>query len=260
MYNNGANNTYNKSAPTIYMRPEVMQKVMAYYRLIDDVHKGAEISGLGLVQDWEGDLLVHDFMLFKQEVTAGDTELDPAELAAWLSDMLTTGLDPELVRLWWHKHPIQGWSTIDDANIERMNNENWLLSLVHTPQGLLARLDLYKPFRCTLDNLQIMELTEKNTTLDETIKTEIKEKVSRKNYGGTVTQFGLTGSYVHSDNYYQDSKKNGNRPSAVGETNDDYFARLADRDWEKYYSWDEYERELEELGEPTPKTPYKGVI
>lgn len=254
MYINGYNTNFNGQGPVVYMLPATMAKVMAYYRMIDEVHKGLEISGLGMVVEWEGDLLVHDFLLFKQEATGGDTELDPAELAEWLTAMIESGQDPELIRLWWHKHPIQGWSSIDTDNIERMNNGNWLLSLVHCPNGLLARLDLYKPFRCTLDNLQIVELVEHDKKLDEDIKAEITAKVSRKWAGqGTVTQWKGGHQMSYSGVPFSDTngsggggKKKGKQqdPNTSGnETNDDEFwSNLADSQWESYYRWDEYDR------------------
>lgn len=254
MYVNGHNTNFNGHGPVVYMLPATMAKIMAYYRLIDDVHKGLEISGLGMVVEWEGDLLVHDFLLFKQEATGGDTELDPTELAEWLTALLESGQDPELIRLWWHKHPIQGWSTIDTDNIERMNNGAWLLSLVHCPNGLLARLDLYKPFRCTLDNLQIMELVEPDKKLDEDIKAEITAKVSRK-WGGTVTQWKGQGGQMSYTRPFSDTngsndtggKKKGKQQdpntSASGtETNDEFWSDLADSEWESHYRWDEYDR------------------
>lgn len=253
MYLNGYNGSFNANGPTVYMAKEVMQKLMAYYRLIDDVHKGAEISGLGLVTDWEGDLLVHDFLLFKQEVTGGDTELDPKELSLWLEDMIQQDIDTSQIRLWWHKHPIQGWSSIDTSNIERMNNDNWLLSIVHTPQGLLARIDTYKPFRMTVDNLQIVELAEADKSLDATIKAEIKDKVSRKSYTVTTTQFGQ-GSYVTKD--WNGSKKNEPGPSANEITRrDDYFASLADREWENHYGWETYYRDVPTSGQKDKEDP-----
>lgn len=239
MYLNGNNTSCNDEFPVVYITPDALYKLNAYYRIIDKVRVNSEISGLGVAQSWENDILISEVILLKQESTPGDTELDDRELSRWLTELIELEQDPSLYRLWWHKHPIDGWSSTDNNNIEKMNNNNWLVSIVHTPRGLRARLDLYSPFRAVMDDLRIVELVETDHSLDDAIKKEIEEKVSEKKY-----PVYKPGSYAAG---MQAILKEGKKiESGIGEKKEtgdaEFYENLANSDWESFWDWEPYTR------------------
>ena len=110
-----------------------------------------EFSCLGQVTD---DLLAHDIQLFDQVCTAGSTELDQQALAKFLCKHN----QPEKVRLWCHSHARFGvfWSPQDETCIDGLANESFLLSIVvNKKRDVKVRLDIWHPFRVTLDDLPL---------------------------------------------------------------------------------------------------------
>lgn len=246
------------SFPTVYIDTLALQKLTAYYK-----YAKGELSGLGVAEvSAEGDVIVSDAFIFEQECSYSETELNPEALSKWITEIIRIGQDPSRFRLWFHVHPIEGWSGVDDKNIEGLNNGEWLLSIVKTPSGLLARLDLYAPFRVTLDQLNIRELRDTNSDLELQIEQEVKQKVKAKVWQGhMIGQQGQmwqpgTGVWVKTKagEWVQgadDQKKliapstsgtnSPNTPESMAER-DKFFEALAESDWENYYEWSEQQR------------------
>ena len=176
-----------KRTPEIYITPEAKSKLDLYIRLCPD-----EISGLGKVERFDNVFLVRDIYLLQQEVTAGSTDLDPEAVAKFLLKAVQDGIDTVTLSLWWHSHVNMGtfWSGTDTATIERFQNEA-MLSIVGNKKGeYLTRLDIYNPFRFHFDELTLTVYNAVDETLEEVIKHEIKEKVSKKFYVPTQTTAG----------------------------------------------------------------------
>lgn len=230
--------------PTVYIQPLALEKLRLYCK-----HAGHnEISGLGIARADEGELVVDDVFLFEQEVTSGETELDTVALAKWDYEIRRANGDPTLYRLLWHKHPINGWSGTDEKGIEAMNNGEWLLSIAHTPNGWQCRLDIFKPFRVTMDGLTLLELTVPNYALDKELEAEVKQKVKTKTYG-TPTWVGVGtlnwerapgGAWIRKDEKKEPltiTIPGTVAPSTIDTGHDEFFEALADKDWESYYDW-----------------------
>jgi hypothetical protein len=110
-----------------------------------------EFSCLGVVDD---DLGVHDVQLFDQVCTPASTDLDQQALARFLVDHQ----QPELVRAWIHSHGNLSvfWSQQDDACIEGLANESFLVSIVvNKRRDLRCRIDIFQPTRLTLDEVPV---------------------------------------------------------------------------------------------------------
>lgn len=155
-----------------------------------------EISGLGVVEKLaNGDLYVPDIYLFEQRVTGTETQLDPKDVDKFYDDMLASipENDPEAreemfdkigkIKLWWHSHVNMGvfWSGTDVATQNSLDIdqdvENWWLSIVGNKKGeRKAKLNVYKPHKMFLDDLEIV--VEEDKDLREQIKKEIEEKVT----------------------------------------------------------------------------------
>ena len=240
------------SVPDVYIQTDALEKLKAYYKYAE--HK--EICGLGKVYIEQGQLVVEDVILLEQEVSGSEANFDRDAIAKWHYELIQEGLDPSEYRLCWHKHPITGWSTTDDKCIEDMNNGEWMLNLVKQSNGqFLFRLDLYAPFRITMDNLTWYELRDTDEALDQQCKEEVKAKVKQKTYAVPAS----SGGYVYSSDgksgwsMKKEEKKNespnGNQgqlglPSETnaGSDGDKFFESLADTDWESYYSWSDKQK------------------
>lgn len=155
-----------------------------------------EISGLGVVEKLSnGDLYVPDIFLFEQTVTGTETQLKTNDIDKFYETFLTQATEAQTpeekekifddigkIKLWWHSHVNMGvfWSATDVATQNSLDVdtdvENWWLSIVGNKRGeRKAKLDIYKPHRLFMDDLDIV--VGEDDTLRESIKKEIEEKV-----------------------------------------------------------------------------------
>jgi hypothetical protein len=142
-----------------------------------------EISGFGEAVVVPGGVLITDILLMEQEVSSASTAITPAALAAYIFDAIEQGKDPSKLKVWWHSHPWGGlfWSGTDTASIDAFNN-GWMISIVGCHKGnYKSRLDLYTPFRMTVDDLPLtIHLEEPDEAFHAAIQAEIVEKVREK--------------------------------------------------------------------------------
>jgi len=83
------------------------------------------------------------------------------------------------LKLWWHSHAKDRvfWSNVDDATPAKFKN-NFMLSLVTNKHSeYLCRIDVFSPFRMTVDHLPFRLWVERDTELEAEIEREVKEKV-----------------------------------------------------------------------------------
>ena len=86
--------------PVIYITSKALSKLQAFIGLVP-----GEISGLGEVEKYgEGDFLVTDLVLFKQDCGPGETELDMDKVTDFQSTAMDKGRDLGKIKLWWHCH------------------------------------------------------------------------------------------------------------------------------------------------------------
>lgn len=164
------------SNPTVWMTREVRDMLELYI-----LSTAGEISGLGKAVITQGDILITDIYLLRQKCSPTFTELDKEDVNKFLYDMLEHDEDPSEIKLWWHSHASMDvfWSPTDDGTAEGFGN-GWMLSLVSNKHGdYLARLDMYEPFKVTIDNLLVRTLPTGNTRFRKAIEDEISEKVSK---------------------------------------------------------------------------------
>ncbi len=159
----------------LYLLPEVEERIRHYTRLAH-----GEVSGLGTVEEFDGGFLVTDLYLPKQACTPAGTELDQEAVATLLMELDNSGKDPGGLRFWWHSHADMNtfWSKTDEQCIESLANGDYVLSLVTNKRGsMLARLDIFRPARVTLDDIPIAVRT-RDQNLLETCRREIQERVN----------------------------------------------------------------------------------
>ena len=176
-----------------YISRENFDKVIAYaesaYRQFT-----SEIGGqLVVLEDTDGDYILEDPVILKQEISASNCELDGGQLAVHYSKMI--GKHGNNVRhCWWHSHHTMGafWSGTDDATILSHPADDWTLSLVvNLKREYKLRIQFFKPFLHE-ENVELNFLQEEHETND-VIDKEVKALCSKETssvitYGGKGTQ------------------------------------------------------------------------
>jgi len=162
-----------QSIQQVWLDPAVSEKIWNWV----DIAKG-EVSMLGLVEECEDGPLVSDIFLVKQRCTSASTEMDPDDIARLMFDLAAAGLEGGL-RAWIHSHGEMGtfWSQTDDDTIEGFGFEPYAVSLVVNKKGnIKARLDLFEPIRCTIDDIPV-RLRLPGLNLEDACRSEFKVKV-----------------------------------------------------------------------------------
>lgn len=142
----------------------------------------SEVSGLGLVDTKPDGLLVREVYLPSQACTSSATEIDEKDEVKLVSQLMRQGEKPQAIRLWWHTHYNFNvfWSHTDWSTVEKRlkDTNDWLLSVViNQKMEYKARLDIFKPFRIVLDDLDI--LVEDRPGVIKKAENDIKSKIRK---------------------------------------------------------------------------------
>ena len=161
----------------LFLLPEVEERMRHYAKLVP-----GEVSGLGTVEEHDGGFLVTDLFLPKQTCSPGGTELDQESVATLILELDQAGVDTATMRYWFHSHGDLDvfWSRTDEECINNLANGDYVLSLVTNKRGqMLARLDIFKPVRVTIDQVPV---TVRSTTdsLAERCRQEVAQNVENE--------------------------------------------------------------------------------
>ena len=161
----------------------IYERLRAYVLAVD-----TEISFLGKEERIGDTIIINDIALFKQESTYGSTILDRVALGKLYDNLMDKGENPSNWKTWIHSHAGMNayFSGKDKETIESFDLEhpvdNWFLSVVVNHAGdLQARIDVFSPFRHTIDKLS-WDIVFTNPLLSEQVKREIEEKVTTIEY------------------------------------------------------------------------------
>jgi len=143
-----------------------------------------EVSGLGLVENEDGKMVVREVYILEQECTGADTELDPEAISKLMTDLMKDDKDPAKLKFWWHSHVNMGcfWSGTDDTCAETLSSEFAFSTVVNKAGESKTRLDLYAPFRITVDNIRLMEIVAEDENLKIQCEQDVKDKVKEKSW------------------------------------------------------------------------------
>ena len=138
----------NNKNKKFWISQENFDKVIAYAESAYRQFK-SEIGGqLVVLEDADGDYILEDPVILKQEISSGNCELDGEQLAIHYSKMI--GKHGNNVRhCWWHSHHTMGafWSGTDDATILSHPANDWTLSLVvNLKKEYKLRIQFFSPF------------------------------------------------------------------------------------------------------------------
>ena len=204
----------NNKNKKFWISRENFERVIAYAESAYRQFK-SEIGGqLVVLEDKDGDYILEDPVILKQEISTANCELDGQELAIHYSKMI--GKHGNNVRqCWWHSHHTMGafWSGTDDATILSHPANDWTLSLVvNLKREYKLRIQFFNPFMHE-ENVELNFLQEEHdvdTAIDKEVeKLCAKETTSIVTYGGTGNQCTLwnqqskeTHSYRHFQRCY----------------------------------------------------------
>ena len=192
---------------------ENFEKVIAYAESAYRLHK-SEIGGqLVVLEDKDGDYILEDPVILKQEISAGNCELDGEQLAIHYSQMI--GKHGNNVRhCWWHSHHTMGafWSGTDDSTILSHPANDWTLSLVvNLKREYKLRIQFFNPFMHE-ENVELNIMTNPDVVNPDIDKEVIdlcnKEVTSVITYGGHGKQSSLWNQNQITRNYNQSFNQN----------------------------------------------------
>ena len=172
------------SKPVIYFAVEAYQKM----RLWVEMAKG-EVSWLGViseVRDKDDDLegfLIEDIHLLHQTCSSANTVLDEQSVAKFLTEMAMKGEDTSRIKAWIHSHGNLKvfWSSVDEQCISGLANSSYLVSVVVNKDGqMLGRVDMFKPFHVTINDMPVTIHFQPNAALDAQCRKEFREKVTEQ--------------------------------------------------------------------------------
>lgn len=111
--------------------------------------RAGEINGLGLVEKQGNDFLVPEVFILDQETNENEANIVGLSFARYVDQCE----DPSKILLQWHSHDdgTVFWSAHKDIPTIKRWLGDFLISMVVNKQGdYLCRLDLFKPFRLSL--------------------------------------------------------------------------------------------------------------
>ena len=146
-----------------------------------------EVSCLGLIDEVKKEgritaLLVSEIYLLDQKVSGADVELDDKAVANLMIQLATEGIDTSKLKCWIHSHSSMKtfWSSIDEECCSMLANDSYSLSIVTNLRGdLLTRIDIYNPFRVTLNKVPTQINCTCSKELEELYSAEFEAKVKR---------------------------------------------------------------------------------
>jgi hypothetical protein len=188
--------TKNNKDKKFWISRENFDRIIAYAESAYRLHQ-SEIGGqLVVLEDKDGDFILEDPVILKQEISAANCELDGEQLAIHYSKMI--GKHGNNVRhCWWHSHHTMGafWSGTDDSTILSHPANDWTLSLVvNLKREYKLRIQFFNPFMHE-ENVELNMMTDPdvvNPKIDKEVNDLCsKETTSVVTYGGTGSQASL---------------------------------------------------------------------
>jgi len=161
-----------------YISQKDYDKIINYAKAAYDT-MSSEIGGMSVCyKDKDGDWIVTDPVIIKQEVTGGTCDLDKEELAHYYCKAAKKHAKKEFRFCWWHSHHNMGvfWSSTDIKGINEYSDGDLSFALVvNLKRENLFRTSIWSPVIMHEDTtLQIMERRVKST-IPKKILEEVEE-------------------------------------------------------------------------------------
>ena len=185
----------------VYIDKECWDKIINYAKAAYHTEK-CEIGGMSVVtQDKDGDWLIQEPVILKQEIGSTTCDLDKEELAKYYTQMAAKYNKIDFRFCWWHSHHTMQafWSGTDISSIEEYGEGESDLSfalVVNLKEEYKCRVSVWKPVEIHQDvELNILSNKEKVEIPNE-ILTEVKAKCETRTiattYNRNTKQLSLT--------------------------------------------------------------------
>ena len=173
----------------VYIDKECWDKIINYAKAAYHTEK-CEIGGMSVVtQDKDGDWLIQEPVILKQEIGSTTCDLDKEELAKYYTQMAVKYNETNFRFCWWHSHHTMSafWSGTDISSIEEYGEGESDLSfalVVNLKEEYKCRVSVWKPVEIHQDvELNILNNEEK-VEIPIEILSEVKEKCETRTYIG----------------------------------------------------------------------------
>lgn len=185
----------------VYIDKECWDKIINYAKAAYHTEK-CEIGGMSVVtQDKDGDWLIQEPVILKQEIGSTTCDLDKEELAKYYTQMAVKYNKTNFRFCWWHSHHTMGafWSGTDISSIDEYGEGESDLSfalVVNLKEEYKCRVSVWKPVEIHQDvELNILSNAEK-VEIPSEILSEVKEKCETRSmittYNKNTKQLSLT--------------------------------------------------------------------
>ena len=165
----------------VYIDKECWDKIINYAKAAYHTEK-CEIGGMSVVtQDKDGDWLIQEPVILKQEIGGTTCDLDKEELAKYYTKMAVKYNKTNFRFCWWHSHHTMQafWSGTDISSIDEYGEGESDLSfalVVNLKEEYKCRVSVWKPVEIHQDvELNILNNVEK-VEIPSEILSEVKEK------------------------------------------------------------------------------------
>ena len=165
----------------VYIDQGDWNKIMNYANAAYDTEK-CEIGGMSVVtQDTDGDWMIQNPIILKQEIGSTTCDLDKEELAKYYTEMAVKYKNIDFRFCWWHSHHTMSafWSGTDISSIEEYGEGESDLSfalVVNLKEEYKCRVSVWKPVEIHQDvEVNILNSVEK-VEIPSEILSEVKEK------------------------------------------------------------------------------------
>ena len=216
--------------PQVYITPLAYAKMTHLVRIVDK-----EVGWLGTAykNNELNCIIIHDILLFHQEVNSVTCEITPEGLAEFAEELLQEDDGVETwnsIKLWGHSHVNMGVnpSAQDDDQMKVFADHNdWFLRIIANKSGEL-KIDLFDyttnvKFTNISWDLFLEEMYNTQSIMEEEIKEKVKEKKAK-----------------HVTNYYSNYKKvktelEDEKEEKKGSEEEKGYIQLYDNDYNTYY-------------------------
>ena len=177
----------------IYISEANWNKIMGFAKEAYDEHK-CEIGGMAVCkEDKDGDWVIENPVILKQEISSTNCVLDKDELAKYYTK---TGMSKRYKNanyrfLWWHSHHTMAafWSNTDLTAIEEFNEGDFSFALVINLKGeYKMRVSVWDPIE--VHNDVELNILRKETSVSKSIKDQVEELCETPTYKSTGWTYG----------------------------------------------------------------------
>ena len=173
----------------VYIDQGDWNKIMNYANAAYDTEK-CEIGGMSVVtQDTDGDWMIQNPVILKQEIGSTTCDLDKEELAKYYTEMAVKYKNIDFRFCWWHSHHTMSafWSGTDLSSIEEYGEGESDLSfalVVNLKEEYKCRISVWKPIEIHKD-IKLNIIKDIDDKIPVEILAEVKAKCETRSYKTT---------------------------------------------------------------------------